>query len=270
MRNTWIVLAAVAALLAGCSDPKVDTTSDETTKTSIEKIKKSLPESKRAEFEKALQLLALSQFNLKSLMSEGSKGADSVSAKMKAAIHGKTGTEIIAEAQKIEAERKEREQVQALAEIKELEEKKAKATEAQKNLAKFEIVRSRFYKQKREFMGNQPIIELTVRNGTSHAVSRAYFVGTLASPNRSVPWLKDQFNYSISGGLEAGEKATWKLAPNMFSDRGKVDAPSDAILTVEVERLDGSDGKALYSTREFSEQDAQRLEKLKKEYGISG
>jgi hypothetical protein len=270
MRNTWTVLAAVTALLVGCSEPKVDTTSDETTKASIEKVKKSLPEEKRGEFDKALQLLAFSQLDLKSLMSEGTKGADSVTGKMKAAIHGKTGTEIIAEAQKIEAERKERERVQALAEIKELEEKRVKATEAKKSLAKFEIIRSRFYKQKREFMGNQPIIELSVRNGTGHAVSRAYFSGTLASPNRSVPWLKDQFNYSISGGLEAGEKATWKLAPNMFSDWGKVDAPSDAILTVEVEKLDGADGKALYSTREFSEQDAQRLEKLKKEYGVSG
>jgi hypothetical protein len=107
-----------------------------------------------------------------------------------------------------------------------------------------------------------------VRNGTDKAVARAYFEGTIASPDRSVPWHKDTFNYSISGGLEPGEQATWNLAPNMFSDWGKIDAPSDAVFTVTVERLDGADGEPIYSTTEFGEYERERLEQLKKEYGI--
>ena len=117
-------------------------------------------------------------------------------------------------------------------------------------------------------MGKQPIIELTVKNGTSEAVSRAYFEGTLASPKRSVPWHKDTFNYGISGGLEPGEEASWSLAPNMFSDWGKIDAPKDAVFTVTVEQLDGPDGEPIYSTRAFSEHDQERLDELKKEYGV--
>ena len=117
-------------------------------------------------------------------------------------------------------------------------------------------------------MGKQPIIELTVKNGTEQAVSRAYFEGTIASPDRSVPWHKDTFNYSISGGLEPGEEATWNLAPNMFSDWGKVDAPAEAIFTVTVEQLDGADGEPIYSTRELSERDLERLNELKKKYGV--
>lgn len=270
MNRTWLVMLLLAAALLGCADPKVDTTSDEKMKASIEKVRQSLPEGKRAEFDKALQLLAFSKINLSSLLTEGATGAGSTAAKMKDAINGKTGPEIIAEAQRIETERKERERVQAIAEIKELEEKKAIAAEARASLAKFEVVRSRFYKRERQFLGAEPIIELTVRNGTGHAVSRAYFVGTLASPKRSVPWLKDTFNYSISGGMEPGEEARWNLAPNMFSHWGKVEVPPDAILTVEVEQLDGPDGKALFSTSEFSKQDAERLDKLKKEYGVVG
>lgn len=269
MKRTWLVAVLLMLALYGCADPKVDTSSDEKMKTSIEKVRQSLPQEKRADFDRALQLLALNQIDLSNLFATGSTGADLTAAKMKDAINGKTGPEIIAEAQKIEAQRKEQERVQALTEIKELEDKKVKAAEARTHLAKFEVVRSRFYKQKRDFLGAEPIIELTVRNGTGQAVSRAYFVGTLASPNRSVPWLKDEFNYSISGGMEPGEEAHWKLSPNMFSNWGKVDAPADAIFTVTVEQVDGADGKPLFSVREFSERDAERLEKLKKEYGVA-
>ena len=170
----------------------------------------------------------------------------------------------------IEVEQKARERVQALTEIKELEEKKGRSTAARAELAKLEVLRSRFYKEERNFGGYQPIIELTVRNGTSHAISRAYFVGTLSSPGRSVPWLKEDFNYEISGGVEPGKKVSWRLSPNMFSTWGSIKAPSDAVFTVEVERLDGPDKKALHSARDFTEQDAERLEKLKKKYKVAG
>lgn len=259
----WVVVIA----LAGCSDPKIDTTSDESIKASIEKVRQSLPQDKKDDFDEALRILAFSQIDLKDIFTQGATGIGNTEAKMKDVLNGKTGIELIAEAARIKKERKEKERVQALKEIQELEEKHAKAEKARKELVKFQVLRSRFYKRKQEFMGNQPIIELTVKNGTASSVSRAYFKGTLASPNRAVPWLQDTFNYKISGGLEPGEKATWKLAPNMFSEWGTVDAPKDAILTVEVERLDGPDGNALFSTREFSEDDVKRLEKLKQQYG---
>ena len=54
----------------------------------------------------------------------------------------------------------------------------------------------------------------------------------------------------------------------MFSDWGKVDAPADAIFTVTVEQLDGADGEPIYSTRELSERDLERLNELKKKYGV--
>ena len=55
---------------------------------------------------------------------------------------------------------------------------------------------------------------------------------------------------------------------NQVSDWGKVDAPAEAIFTVTVEQLDGADGEPIYSTRELSERDLERLNELKKKYGV--
>lgn len=87
-------------------------------------------------------------------------------------------------------------------------------------------------------------------------------MGTLASPGRSVPWLKEKFSYKISGGLEPGEAVNWNLAPNMFSDWGKVEGAPDMVLTVEVLSLDGADGNTLYSLT-YSDHDQKRLDALR-------
>ena len=247
MKLRIFILTFVAIFFVGCSDPKVDASSDETMKTSIAKVRKSLPVDKKVQFDEAVQLMAFSKIDLKSILAEGATGVGNLKSKMKESVNGKTGEQIIAEATQIKLERERQQKEQALQEIKELEEKRQLSVVAREQLKSFKVLRSRFYKQKQEYVGEQPIIELTVQNGTSSAVSRAYFSGTIASPNRSVPWHQDTFNYSISGGLEPGEEAFWSLAPNMFSDWGKVKAPSDSIFTVTVERIDEVDGKALYS-----------------------
>lgn len=256
----------IALSIVGCSKPKIDASSNATMKASIEKVRESLPEQERQKFDNALTILAFNQVNMKDLFAEAATGPGNFENKVRDSLDGKTGEQVIAEANRIQAEREVRQRKQALAEIRELEEKRKKAATAREELQKFQVLRSRFYMEKQEFMGKQPIIELKVKNGTSKAVSRAYFRGTIASPNRSVPWYQDSFNYSIPGGLEPGEEATWKLAPNMFSGWGNVNAPADAIFTVTVEQIDGADGKSIYSVREFTKEDHERLEKLKKDY----
>lgn len=262
-----VAVTLIVIAVAACSDPKIDASSDQTMKQSVEKVRASLPEAKRSQFDEALRVLAFSEISMKDLFAEGAAGVGNIEGKVRQSLDGKTGQEVIAQAEQMKAERKQRERKQALKEIRELEAKNAKSEKAREQLKQFEVIRSRFHMREREFMGEQPVIELTVRNGTSSAVSRAYFEGTLASPDRSVPWHQDTFNYSISGGIEPGEKASWSLAPNMFSDWGSIDAPSDAVFTVTVEQLDGPDGEAIYSARDFSEYDEKRLKELKEEYG---
>jgi hypothetical protein len=204
MKKILFILLAMT-LLAGCSEPTVDTSTDENMKLSIEKVRQSIPNEKRNDFDEAIKVLAFSNISLEGLFAQGSSGVGTIETKMKESLHGKTGVEVIASAEEVIKQRKEKERTQAIQEIKELEEKMAAADEDRKELTKFEVLRSRYYKRKQEFLGKRPIVELTVRNGTEYPVSRAYFIGTLASPNRTVPWLKESFNYTISGGLEPGE-----------------------------------------------------------------
>jgi PBP1b-binding outer membrane lipoprotein LpoB len=268
--KVYALLMLILAVMAvtGCSDPTIDASSEAKMKESVANVRESLPEAKRSDFDQAVQLIAFSQIDMKSLFANGDADAGDMEGKMRDALNGKTAAQVLAQAEEIQAERKAREKEQALAEIRELVAKREKAEQAKQQLDKFQVVRSRFYMRERQYLGKQPIIELTVKNGTDQAISRAYFSGTIASPDRSVPWHEDQFNYSISGGLEPGEEASWTLAPNSYSDWGKVNAPADAVFTVMVEKLDGPDGEALYSTRDFSERDQERLAELKQQYDV--
>lgn len=265
MKKVTLLLGVIAILLSSCAK-KIDGSSEEAMKSSIEEIKKSLDDEKKQKFEESMKLIMFSGLDFGKLMQEG--GAEEAASDMKSKLDGKTADDIIAEGEKIQAEIERKKKEQAKGEVEELYQKMAQAEKDKEMLAKFEVKRSRFYKREKGtyYVTEEPIIELTVMNGTDKAVSRAYFTGTLASPNRSVPWIKDDFNYEISGGLEPGEEVTWYLAPNMFSDWGKVDAPKDAVFTVDVTQLDGPDGEEMYSVNNFGEDEQERLEELLADY----
>ncbi|GKX54109.1 hypothetical protein SOASR030_02210 [Leminorella grimontii] len=258
-------------MLTGCDEPKVDTSTDEAMKKSLQKVKESLPENKRQEFTEATSIIMMNSVDMKALMSGAFSGnSDAIAAqqaeKAKSVLNGKTGEEIIDKAKIILAERTQRERQQALEEITELQQKKAESQKAKESLRNFVVNKSRFYFEKQEIGGSWPVIELSVENKTGSPISRAYFKGTIASPGRSIPWLVESFNYQVPGGLEPREKADWPLLPNRFSSWGAVKAPEDAVFTVEVVRLDGPDGKALFNSEIFDEDDQRRLEMLQSKY----
>ena len=131
----------------------------------------------------------------------------------------------------------ELEQVQK--ELDELEEMTQK-------LATFEVQRAELFQRQRRFSLPENYMEIEVENNTDHPVSRVYFDATYQSPERSIPWAADSMNYSISGGLEPGESASWSLTPNYSSDLRDVTVHDDAELHLKVYRLDGPDGEALW------------------------
>lgn len=266
MRKLILCLTFIALTLTACSK-KIDTSTDETMKSSVEEIKNSLSEEKKEEFTSALQLVMMSNLNLGDVLS-GDTDVDKSLSNIKDKLDGKSADDIIQLAEDIRAENERKKKEQAKIEIQELLQKKEKAKKDRIALQKFEVKRSRFYKRKSGtyYVTEEPIIELTVLNGTNHPVSRAYFTGTLTSLDRSIPWIKDDFNYTISGGLEPGEEVTWYLAPNTFSDWGDVDAPKDAILTVETNQIDGPNEETLYSVNAFGEKEQERLKELLKSY----
>ncbi|PLL28177.1 hypothetical protein CWN50_26110, partial [Klebsiella michiganensis] len=230
-------------------------------------VRDSLPEDKRASYDDAIKVVAFSNLNLKDLMQAGmTNNTAGIEAQMRSALSGKTGEEVITYADKLRKERAEKEKTQALQEIAELEKKQTEVQENLNQLKSFKVTRSRFYFEKKEYGPDQPIIALSVENGTSKAVSRAYFRGVISSPGREVPWYTDTFNYKISGGLEPGEKADWNLAPNPYSDWGKADVPADAVFTVTVIRIDDAQGNPVFGDTDFTERDASRLAELKGRY----
>lgn len=256
---------ALVLLIIGCGEPRIDASTDEKMKLSIEKVRSPLSVQERETFDKAVQVVAFNNIELGDLFASGSVSG-LLDSKVKQALDGKTARELIASAKALERERAEKEREQALQEIRELEGKRVSAERDKIELAKCKVLRSRFLKEPQDFLGPQPIIELTIVNETPHAISRAYFMGTLGSPGRLIPWVKDSFSHEISGGLEPGEQVSWRLAPNMFSKWGSVEAPADAVFTVDVVRLDGADGKPLFSAEQFTEHDAKRLEELKRKF----
>lgn len=263
-----ILIISALLLLSGCFETRIDGKNDSSFKASIQKMKESLPKDKQERFTEDVLLLTMKNFSLSDLMSGKAKAEDAL-VYARADLNGKTADEITAQAAAVRAEREQREREQALAEIAELQQRKADAEKAKQELAKFEIKRSRFFIEDGEYsFQRKPIIDLEVVNGTGQPISRAYFQGTIATPGRAVPWFSGSFNYQIPGGLEAGEAAKWRLAPNQFSDWGKVDAPADAVFTVEVMRLDGADQKALFDSRGLDESQLARLEALKTKYAI--
>lgn len=262
-----IGVALLSFLLIGCDKPKIDASTEEAMQSSIAKVRESLPEDQRGEFDKAIQTVVLSNLNMSDLMHASSEnGKEEISKKMREPLSGKTGAEVISYAQSVVAERELKQKEQALQEIKELESQKAEAAKAKEELKKFQVLASRFTMEPQQYGQPQPVIRLVVKNNTDKAISRAFFHGVIASEGRSVPWFEGDFNYEISGGLEPNEEATWALAPNQFSEWGKIDAPADAVFTVTVTKINGADKKPLFDTSGFSDQDNSRLEDLKKKY----
>jgi hypothetical protein len=185
-------------------------------------------------------------------------------------VNGKTGLEIIAEGQRVKAEkearrnaqedeRKAREREQAIIEIDELRAKME--GEGADVLSKFVVERATFGKSDARFI-RENVIELAVRNDTGRAVSRAYFRAILHTPGREIAWVDSEFNYQISGGIESGESAVWNLRPNMFGEWSKAptDRP-DVLFMVRPVALEGADGKVFASSR-FDADDEKRLRAL--------
>ena len=260
-------LAICLLPLVGCSPPTLDGSSEEAFQTSREEVRQALPEERRARFDTALMVLAMEGLDFASHLG-GAADPERFLLQRLEALDGFSADHVLSRADSIETRRREEMRVSALEEIGELEAKQLAAEAAAETLARFEVTRSRL--ETREGLVSPSItVVLDVTNGLDVPVSRAYFVGTYQSPDRSIPWFVEDFNYSIPGGLEPGESTSWRLSPNAYSGDWDNAARADrgAVLTVDVVRLDGADGEPV-ADGEFSEQDRKRLEELRN--SISG
>lgn len=249
------IVIALCFVVVSCSGPKIDGSSKENYKKSFEKIKEKLTEEEKEQLDDAMLAIA---FNGSEFDDLSSMDPDDFLEDLMKKLDGKSAKEIIEEGQRIICEKE-------MKEMNELEGKKKEVEVSAKQLKKIEISDSKFYKRQ-EMFGVQPIINFKAKNGLDVAISKIYCKGTISSPERSVPWFSDEFNYSIPGGLEPGETASWSLAPNMFSDWAYAKNPKGSVFSIEVMQVDGADGEILYTMLEFDEEDEKRLEELQAKY----
>jgi len=134
-------------------------------------------------------------------------------------------------------------------ELADLEAKRERLHDAWRTLNTFKVVNGTFSRRLPRFAGlkAQPVFSLAVDNATGRPVSTVHFLGVASSPGRAVPWIRETFSYTIPGGIEPGEQATWTLEPNMFSPWGTVPLPDSYDLAVHAVRLDGADGEPFAS-----------------------
>lgn len=247
----------VIFLLIGCGsgmNRKIDASSQEKLKQSLELIKKELKADEYEKFQLAYRTVMFSNlgignnvFEALSKLSESLKQDDP---KLFGNIDGKTPKQIIDMAIG-----------QTDKQIKELERKKAVAEASKANLVKITISNPK-YSMRQNYFISQPIIDFTVTNNSGKPLSRIYYHGTLTTPGRSVPWIDEDFNNEISGGLENGESKHLVLQPNMFSPWTNKEAGSrkDTVFTITIVNAEDASKKNL--AEDFGKTEQNQLKAL--------
>jgi len=87
---------------------------------------------------------------------------------------------------------------------------------AENVMAPVEVTSARYYWRSSGYLA-RPTIEFTVRNNGKVPISRIYLSGTLTTPGRAIPWVRQQLVQTFKGGLEPHEKQQLTLQPQ-FGD----------------------------------------------------
>lgn len=251
----YIVIVAVLAFLAGCSDPAIDGSSDEAFKNSIAKVRSSLPEAQRDDFDKAVMAAALGDGNFLQL---AAAGKDAVAGQMRSRLDGKTAKEVLAFAAELHAKQKQERIAELQKKVDALAKKRAGDEAASKELGKFTVSDTGISQAQRQIIGKIITLRLTVRNGTATPVSRVAMRATVFSEGRAIPWLEESVNYTVAGGVEPGESKTWELNPNMFGKWSSLEVTPEMRVRIDVTGLDGP-GETPIAKLLFSDTDRKDL-----------
>ncbi|CAN0464009.1 unnamed protein product, partial [Phaeothamnion confervicola] len=100
-----ILLVLAITLLSGCGESKIDASSNDRMKVSVQQIQKSLPQADQKKFENAARIVSLNAANIKDAKSAAAGNRDAAMATIRRALDGKTAAQVIEEADRIRAER---------------------------------------------------------------------------------------------------------------------------------------------------------------------
>jgi len=101
-----LLVGLVAALLAGCGEPRLDATTEATLQESTKKVAEKLSPEEKRQFAADLMFIALSNMDLRN------KSAEVMQQDINSSLNGKTAAELntMANSMRLEKEKKQREQ----------------------------------------------------------------------------------------------------------------------------------------------------------------
>ena len=236
-RLSFIILCCF--LLSGCIfDPTFNMSNFETFQASLAEMKAKLGNDDLRRLDVALKYLAVenilrAQTNVQ-MASNVSAAANTLSpytmfVQLRPKIDGKSGAAVI--------------QNLSLKLDTEISRAEARLVNGDSTTAKLVEVTSPGYYWKRSGRFEQPAIEFAVFNGSKSAISRIYFRLTLTTPNRTIPWARQDYIEVFKGGLEPREKRQLSPQPvGAWSDPQLKYLP-DAVLKVDVLNYEDADGE---------------------------
>ncbi len=107
-----------------------------------------------------------------------------------------------------------------------------------------EVSSARYY-WKRNGRLEQPVIEFAVFNGGKVPISSIYFHIDLRTPNRPIPWAKQEFAQVFKGGLEPREKRQLSIQPHREWSDPQLKDLINAELKVSVLNFDDASGERM-------------------------
>jgi len=216
------------------AEPRIDTTTLETYAKSLENMKKSLSPKENERLDEALRYLRFGEANDYGMLGELlAQLADSpeLQANLFSQIDGKTAEEIVDLAsQRVD------EKILSLERDRQEADKTGTLLEAQ-----LPISDARFYWSKDPY--SYPVVELKITNDTGVAITRVLFHGTVSAPGRTIPWIDEDFQEAISGGLENGESKLLRIMQTSSGPWGNTDAKKTSEKNIKITVLNAKDAE---------------------------
>ncbi|MFY2764706.1 hypothetical protein [Arenimonas sp. MALMAid1274] len=248
-------LALLLAGLAGCASPTLDADSPDDWSRSVQAVRDDLDAGQRTRFDDALVRLAPT----------AADGAASAAASTpNRALHGLGADEVIRRAYEGQAEQAREGSQAAAQEIARLEALKAQVEAEQGQVEGFRITRAEYSKQPLGDTGvTEPFLRVSLDNRSELHVTRLTAWGTLRSPGRDQPWLRQLVSFEVFGGMPPGKQHETILRPGAYSEWGAEGVPADAQLDLALVSVQTADGRTWLARQAFTAEDARQLRELK-------